>query len=834
MDLFNIAAKLTLDSSKFDEGLDKSEDKAKGFGSAIGGAGKVAAGLGAAVVGASAALYGMSSKSAATSDRIDKMSQKLGISRKTFQEFDFIASQSGTSVEVLKGGMKTLTKQMTSAQSGTKKSKEAFEKLGVSVTDANGNMRDQEEVLFDTITALQNMEDGTEKAALASQVLGKAGTEMMPLLNGAAGSMEEMRQQAHDLGLVLEDDVIDAGVKFTDTADQLKRSFDTIVTKVGAQVMPVVQGAMDFVIQHMPEIQAVVSKVFGYLEGFISWVGTIGTKYIMPALTGIIDFVKGVFSGDFKGAWENLKGAFQNIWSGLSGWFSGIWEDVKGAVTSVDWAQVGSDILEKIKTALGAIVEWATEWYNSLADAINGISWEDVGNTIWNGIEAAFNGVFSFFQTIFGDAKTGVENGIDWLGLGTAIWEYIKAAFGAVSTTFLTIFSRAKETISNIHWLEMAKAIWDKIVEGLGDIVGNLKEMFENAKAKLDEISWVEVGTAIWTAIKNGLSTLAGGLMGLFIGGKNSVKNNIDWAGLGSSIWELIKSAFLGIAGIFKGLFEGAVTAIKNIEWAELGSAIWGLIKSAFGAVGTFFLGKFSSAKTTIQNIRWGDMAQAVWGFIKGAFNGVGNFFHSTFVSAKSLIQNIPWGTMAMTVKGFITSKFENIAGWFHDKFLEAKNKLLSINWSEVGSKIFNAIGGWITSLESKLNGLGAKIRSALGMAKQPISLGGEYKDPITGLDAYTSFASAYQNPVMFTRPTVLSTPSGLKRFGDGVGGEIVLSDRRLREITGSEATVSALNALIGLVYDIGTAMPDNMAYAVSQVGLKIDGREFGRLVRRV
>ena len=124
---------------------------------------------------------------------------------------------------------------MQSAADGSKTATSAFEALGLSWTDSTGALKDQETMMWEAMLALQSCENQTQKAALAVDLFGKAGTELMPMLNGAEGSIESMKQQAHDLGLVLSDSAIDVGVKFTDTVDQTKRAFSAIVTQVGGR-----------------------------------------------------------------------------------------------------------------------------------------------------------------------------------------------------------------------------------------------------------------------------------------------------------------------------------------------------------------------------------------------------------------------------------------------------------------------------------------------------------------------------------------------------------------------------------------------------------------------
>ena len=184
-------------------------------------AGGFGIGLAAAGAAGAAALFGVAEKSAEATDRIDKMSQKIGLSRKGFQEWSFIASQSGMNVDVLQSGFKTLSKQMDEASKGTKLSADYFKDLGVSITDNSGKMKTQEQMFNEMVIALQGMEEGPKKAALANNLLGKSASELAPLINGAAGSVEEMRKKANDLGLVLSDTAVDAGVKFSPAIEKL-------------------------------------------------------------------------------------------------------------------------------------------------------------------------------------------------------------------------------------------------------------------------------------------------------------------------------------------------------------------------------------------------------------------------------------------------------------------------------------------------------------------------------------------------------------------------------------------------------------------------------------
>lgn len=272
----NVSASADTAAGSLDKVSDTSDNasgKTSSFGqklaAGIGTAAKWGSAIVAGTAAAGTALIGFAQQSASAADTVDKMSQKIGVSREAYQELDFICSQSGTSVNTLQAGMKSLVSAMDGAFSGTASNVEQFEKLGVSVTDADGNLRSSEDVMWEVFDALQSMDNQTEKARLATELFGRSGTELMPLLNGASGSIDEMRQQAHELGLVLDDELIDNGVNLTDSLDQTKRAIQSIVVQLGGSLMPIVEKASDYVQRSIPKIQSFIGRLTPIITGLL-------------------------------------------------------------------------------------------------------------------------------------------------------------------------------------------------------------------------------------------------------------------------------------------------------------------------------------------------------------------------------------------------------------------------------------------------------------------------------------------------------------------------------------------------------------------------------------
>lgn len=263
--IFSLFGMVFIDNKKANKSLDETAKKGQSTGAKLGKAFKaIAKGTTAVVAGAGAvgtAAFKMAKDTAAAADNVDKMSQKVGISRTAYQEWDYVMSQNGMSVDKLQVGIKTLTTKMDAAKNGTAGACEAFNALGVSATNTDGSLRSQEEVFEDTVKALQGMDNEAERAALATELFGKVGVEMAPLLNQTTESTEALKNKAHELGMVMTDETVNSGVLFTDTIDTIKRSIGGMLNNLGGAVLPIVQSVFGFVENKMPQIRTLFEKL---------------------------------------------------------------------------------------------------------------------------------------------------------------------------------------------------------------------------------------------------------------------------------------------------------------------------------------------------------------------------------------------------------------------------------------------------------------------------------------------------------------------------------------------------------------------------------------------
>ena len=413
--------------SKFKTMTDEASKSAskitKGFasaGKAVAKAGKtVALGIGAGVL----AIGTMAIKSAETTDRIDKLSQKLGLSKKGFQEWDYVLSQNGASIESMKIGMQTLGKRMSESVEGTGAGAEAFSKLGISATDSSGKMKSQEVIFGETVTALQGMKDGAEKNVLAQELLGKSGQELAPLLNGTADSVNNLKQKANDLGLVLSDASISAGVKFTDQMDTMKRSLGGVVAEIGVELMPIFAKMLNWITSNMPQIKSTMSKVFKAIKDAVKLVIDI-VKKLVETFKTVSNWIKdhealmitlATLLGSIALAFGLVTGAIA-LWTAITTVATAI-GTAFGAMIAFITSPIGVVVLA-IAAAIAIGVLLYKNWDKVTAFAKS--AWTRIKNTISIAVDrmkskvvGVWNSISSTTRRVFNSIKTSIMNPIN-------------------------------------------------------------------------------------------------------------------------------------------------------------------------------------------------------------------------------------------------------------------------------------------------------------------------------------------------------------------------------------------------------------------------------------
>lgn len=210
----------------------------KGVGVAMGAA---LAGIGAAAVGAGKSMVDLSVSSSAYADDILTMSSQTHMSTESLQAYKYAAELVDTPLETLTGSMAKQIRSMTSAAGSSKDMAEAYKKLGVSVQDSNGHLKNSEDVYWATIDALGKVQDSTERDALSMKIFGKSAQDLNPLIEKGSAGIAALTDEAKKMGAVMSEDSLNALGKFDDSVQRIKSGAAAAKNMLGTVLLPQLQ-----------------------------------------------------------------------------------------------------------------------------------------------------------------------------------------------------------------------------------------------------------------------------------------------------------------------------------------------------------------------------------------------------------------------------------------------------------------------------------------------------------------------------------------------------------------------------------------------------------------
>lgn len=194
--------------------------------------------LAAAIVKAEKALISMTKESAEYAKEIKTISSVTGQSAESLQEFDYAAEMIGVSSDRIRDSLKETTNKMQEAATGTGDAYEAYNKLGVEITDVDGQLRSAEDVFYDTIDALGEMKNKTERDALAMDLMSESAQELNPLIEIGSDGLKQYAQEAHSMGYVLDNEALTALTEVDDAYQRLQKSQEGAKNQLSAEFAP--------------------------------------------------------------------------------------------------------------------------------------------------------------------------------------------------------------------------------------------------------------------------------------------------------------------------------------------------------------------------------------------------------------------------------------------------------------------------------------------------------------------------------------------------------------------------------------------------------------------
>lgn len=280
---------LGLDSAQFTTGLSRAQNSL----AAMGKSAKVAFGAVAAAGVAAATALGFAVKGAIDhADAIAKAAQKAGVAAESLSRLEYAAKLSDVSLEQLTSGLGRLSKSLADvAAGGQGPAATAFAALGINVKDAAGQLRASDEVFAEVADRFGRMEDGSTKTALAMGLFGKAGADLIPLLNSGRDGLKAMADESDRLGQTISGSTARGAEAFNDTLTRIGAIMSGVVNQIMQGVLPSLQAMANRMAS--PEFAAAAKSLGDTVGGVLNWI-VIQAGNVVTALQGIgkqLDFL---------------------------------------------------------------------------------------------------------------------------------------------------------------------------------------------------------------------------------------------------------------------------------------------------------------------------------------------------------------------------------------------------------------------------------------------------------------------------------------------------------------------------------------------------------------
>lgn len=262
------------------EEADTSSKKTSTFGDtlkSILAAGAIKAGLdaiGSAIKKVGQFCWDSAKETAQYADDVATLAVQYNLTTDQVQEFMYMEDLADVSMETIAGSLTKLTKNMGDAQSGTGDAAAAFDKLGVSIYDSNGELRSSQEVFMDAIDALGNIENATERDTVSMELFGKGAQDLNPLIALGAENFQALADEAHQSGAVMSGEALDGALAFSDQLARAQEKGDALKRELGQALAPAFEDVIDMALEFAEKIDwdkvgKVITDVFRTIAGAV-------------------------------------------------------------------------------------------------------------------------------------------------------------------------------------------------------------------------------------------------------------------------------------------------------------------------------------------------------------------------------------------------------------------------------------------------------------------------------------------------------------------------------------------------------------------------------------
>jgi hypothetical protein len=578
--------------------------------------------VGTAAVGATKALAEMSVGTAAYADEILTQSTVTGMSTEQLQAYSYAADLVDVSLDTLTGSMAKNIKSMDAARDAIVNGKAetnqmalAYAALGIEIVNADGTLKDSEEVYWAAIDALGGMAEGAERDAIAMTIFGKSAQDLNPLIAQGSAGIAELTEEAHRMGAVMSQAQLETAGKFDDVIQKLTQGSSAAKNALGMVLMPqltalgtegvellgeftrglndangdwskisevigsTVGKFADVILEQLPQVLDTAMTIVGSIGGAIGdnlpqLVDT-ASEIVMAILEGLIAALPNITAGAVQlilalvnGIITNLpalvEAAIQMVSALVQGLAEALPELIPAAVNAV--VMIVQGIIDNLPLLLDAALQLVLGLAQGILDAIPQL------------IEKLPQLIMSIVDFIVQSIPQIIEAGVQLLtSLVTALPDIIAAIVAVIPEIITGIITAITENLPLI--IEAGITLFLSLIQALPDIilqlVAAIPQIIDGIITALTDALplLIEMGVKLFVALISDLPTIMleivkavpqimGGILKAF---GDSIKSMVEVGGnLIKGLWQGISDAGAWLRDKISGFFGGVVDSIKN------------------------------------------------------------------------------------------------------------------------------------------------------------------------------------------------------------------------------------------------------------------------------
>ena len=637
-------------------------------------------------------------------------------------------------------------------QNPTQKAAQALDKLGVSVYDSNGNMRDTGAIFNDLKTAMAGMNQ-QEIDQIMSTIFNK--TDLAAAQALLAGAGDEYAR----IFSIIENSGGAAAEMYMTMLDNLKGDVDMFKSATEALYLSLytsINGTLRELVQIGTEYMNRLNEAFkaGGFTGLANELGNVlgdAVGVIMSYAPKLVDAGTDIVIAFVESIGNNadiISRALVDIALALGNAVIKIAPKLAEAFVKIV-AAAGKALTRAIPKIFNAIPE---KFYNALgldkAQVMSKVT--NFANYFRDVIRKVFSGNFMGAVDSLGKALgldegqiSKIKNAVTQLAsaferiksaalaVAKAIAQFIGkfANIGGIEATIAGLvsgFAAFKAINAGKSIMDFAKGIkkagglmkllsankFTLIAAAIGAVVAagvllykNWDKIKEKAGPVWDAIKGFAVGAwdkikGVWNKAKGFFTSVWDGIKAAFSGGKGKIEG-LSWSGIGDKI----KTGIGNIASWFTGLFKSAKSGAEGLSWADVGTSILTGIQTILDAGGTFLSGAFTAAKAAIEAIPWSAIGEVIGEGVHSVIDVGGAFLTGGFEAAKAAVEGIAWGDIGTTIASAVNDTVDTAGLFLSGCFDAAKNAITAIDWTSIGTAISTAVNSSIDTAGAFLSG---------------------------------------------------------------------------------------------------------------------------------